>query len=125
MITWNLRFWLCLSGLATLLVCTCAAQPPENGDGFEPQFGPPPDPLSFALDTDRDGEISAAEMRRAPEILRGLDRDRNGTLTLEELLPRFPGGPGSRPGRGMGPNRPQIQLAAEFDQDANGYLYKD
>lgn len=125
MITWNLRFWLCLSGLATLLVCTCAAQPPDNGDGFEPQFGPPPDPLSFALDTDRDGEISAAEMRRAPEILRGLDRDRNGTLTLEELLPRFPGGPGSRPGRGMGPNRPQMQLAAEFDQDANGYLDTD
>tara|TARA_B100001123_G_scaffold344147_1_gene391040 strand:- start:12905 stop:15319 length:2415 start_codon:yes stop_codon:yes gene_type:complete len=125
MMTWNPRLWLCLPVLAALVVSALAAQPPDDGDGFEPRFGPPPDPLSFALDTDRDGEISAAEMRRAPEILRGLDRDRNGTLTLEELLPRFPGPPGSRPGRGMGPNRPQIQLAAEFDQDANGYLDAD
>ena len=122
MMTWNPRLWLWLPGLTTLIVSVCAAQPPDDGAGFEPRFGPPPDPLSFALDTDRDGEISAAEMRRAPEILRGLDRDRNGTLTLEELLPRFPGRPGGGPSRGMGPNRPQIQLAAEFDQDGNGYL---
>ena len=74
MMIWNPRLWLCLPGLAALVVCALAAQPPDDGDGFAPRFGPPPDPLSFALDTDRDGEISAAETRRAPEILRGLDR---------------------------------------------------
>ena len=56
-----------------------------------PPFGPPPfgppHPVMVALDRDRDGKLSAEEIRRAPKALRSLDRDGDGTLTERELHP--------------------------------------
>jgi Ca2+-binding EF-hand superfamily protein len=46
-------------------------------------------PVLDALDADHDGEISAAEMANASAVLKKLDRNRDGSLTPEEL---FPGG---------------------------------
>jgi EF hand len=44
-------------------------------------------PVLAALDTDHDGEISAKEMKRAPKALATLDKNGDGKLTLDELLP--------------------------------------
>jgi hypothetical protein len=44
-------------------------------------------PVLAALDSDHDGEISAAELARAAASLRTLDRNRDGYLTADELVP--------------------------------------
>ena len=44
-------------------------------------------PILAALDADRNGEISAAEMRNSPAMLRTLDDNHDGRLTVEEILP--------------------------------------
>jgi len=52
-----------------------------------------------ALDANRDGRISAAEIERATRALQGLDRDRDGELSFEELgITRRPGSAFGRPG---------------------------
>jgi len=78
------------------------------------------------LDVNGDGEISAAELAKAEEALRRLDRNRDGRLTGEEIFPRPPGGPdgfGRPSGFGEpGPNRAEQKLTDIFDTDGNGYL---
>ncbi|SPE32829.1 hypothetical protein SBA3_1920009 [Candidatus Sulfopaludibacter sp. SbA3] len=44
-------------------------------------------PILAALDADHNGEISAAEIRNAPAMLRTLDDNRDGKLTVDEILP--------------------------------------
>lgn len=44
-------------------------------------------PVLAALDSDHDGEISAAEIDNAPAALKSLDKNGDGMLTEEELLP--------------------------------------
>jgi Ca2+-binding EF-hand superfamily protein len=44
-------------------------------------------PILAALDADHNGEISAAEMRNAPAMLRTLDQNQDGKLTVNEILP--------------------------------------
>ena len=64
----------------------------------QPAAGRPRHPLVAALDADKDGEISAGEIQRAPEALKALDRNEDGKLSGEELGPRL--GRFRRPGRG-------------------------
>ncbi|MCW1887596.1 hypothetical protein OKA04_22860 [Luteolibacter flavescens] len=73
------------------------APPPleEKGDGQghgKPPRHPrgPGSPLVAALDTDRDGEISAEEIAAASESLATLDKNEDGELTPQELHPRPP-----------------------------------
>src|SRR5439155_14643721 len=54
------------------------AQPPPPGG---PGGGRPMNPLIRALDTDGDGEISAAEIEKAATALKALDRNNDGKLT--------------------------------------------
>lgn len=68
-----------------------AAPPPQRGDA-RPQSGgglPPRggggDPISRALDTNRDGQIDKAELNKAAEALRTLDRNEDGQITADEL----------------------------------------
>lgn len=44
-------------------------------------------PVLAALDADHDGEISAWEMEHAAQSLKTLDRNRDGYLTADELIP--------------------------------------
>ena len=72
------------------------AQPPSGG----PPMGPggfPINPLIEALDLDKDGKISAEELKQASESLKKLDKNKDGELTLEEMMPK-----GMRPGMGKG-----------------------
>ncbi|MFO0954099.1 MAG: class I SAM-dependent methyltransferase [Isosphaeraceae bacterium] len=58
---------------------------------FAQRPGPvgPSNPLLQVFDSDRDGAISPAEIEAAAGKLRGLDADRDGKLTIDEL-PRGP-----------------------------------
>ncbi len=63
----------------------------------KPQNGKPPvPPVIAALDTDRDGFISAGEIEDAAESLKKLDKNDDGSLSPEELRPHGPP-PGQRP----------------------------
>lgn len=83
-----------------------AAPPPSAGprrEGREgmreggPEGGPRPgfremnfiriDPLLAAIDSDKDGVLSAAEIKAAPAALRKLDKDGDGQLTRQEFMP--------------------------------------
>ncbi|MHC4445215.1 MAG: O-methyltransferase [Planctomycetota bacterium] len=55
----------------------------------------PMHPLMTALDADRDGTISAAEMAKAEAALKTLDKDSDGAISRDEMRQQF-GGPGSR-----------------------------
>ncbi len=70
------------------------------GSGSLPAgFGRPPSiSLQRALDTDRDGTISADEIGQATAALKRLDRNRDGKLTADELRsPPRGAGAGNRP----------------------------
>ncbi len=86
---------------------------PGGPEGHRPGgHRPPPPPLMVALDTDRDGVISAKEIANAATALKTLDKNEDGKLTHDELRPERPGRPpegrGGRPGgdRGQRPDRP-------------------
>ncbi len=67
--------------------------PPRDDDRPPPPEGGrrPKPPLITALDKDNDGALSAAEIARAPAALKALDRNRDGTITDDELRPPRPG----------------------------------
>lgn len=69
----------------------------EDGPGNEPRPGPGrgPMPIIDALDLNHDRIIDAAELAKASESLRKLDKNGDGQLSAEEFRPA--------PGRGMGP----------------------
>lgn len=62
-----------------------APKPPANA-GKRAQH----DPLFAALDTDSNGELSAAEIAAAPTSLKKLDKNADGQLTREEIRPTPP-----------------------------------
>jgi alcohol dehydrogenase (cytochrome c) len=65
-------------------------------------------PALVALDADKNGEISTAEIDAAPTALATLDKNKDGKLSEEELSPQFPGRPGQEKGdqkKGQGGKR--------------------
>jgi hypothetical protein len=86
-----------------------AGRGPSRGDSDQPRNLPPrddeqgprpdrpphpphrgPGPLLFALDTDRDGVLSAAEIAAASENLKKLDHNEDGVIDRVELRPPPP-----------------------------------
>jgi len=61
-------------------------------------------PVLRALDADEDGEISADEIKNATAALGKLDKNGDGKLTRDEVLPPFAG---ARPGEGRPEGRPE------------------
>lgn len=57
----------------------------------------PRPPLDTALDEDGDEIISAAELAKAPLLLKKLDVNGDGKLTADELQPKRPEGASARP----------------------------
>jgi Ca2+-binding EF-hand superfamily protein len=91
-------------------------------------------PVLNALDSNRDGVISADEIRHSPEALRTLDKNGDGTLTRDEYSPNFGGrGPGREGGRGEGrgegpppdPSNELVQTLMGFDKNHDGKISKD
>jgi hypothetical protein len=82
---------------------------PPKPDGEGPQGPPPghrpPPPVIAALDTDKDGTISAEELKAAPESLLTLDENGDGALSPQELHPHGP--PPPREGGPDGDGGPQ------------------
>ena len=79
---------------------------PEGGRrGRGPGEGGRRDPLTAALDTNRDGTISPDEIAAAPEALKKLDADGDGRLTVDEVRPAFGRGRGERNGSDGGDRR--------------------
>lgn len=80
----------------------------RDGQGGRPRFDfSRLNPLLVAIDKDKDGTISAAELKGASAALATLDKNKDGKLTRDEMRPDFsqfrrPGGEGGRPGGGGG-----------------------
>ncbi len=82
-------------------------------------------PVLAALDTDRNGVLSAGEIAAAPQSLRTLDTNADQQLSLDEIRPADRGrgfrGPrqgasgddAAGPGRGRGPQGPRRQTAPQ------------
>ncbi len=94
-------------------------------------------PIMMVLDADQDGTISAEEIDMAVVALKKLDKNKDGKLTMDELMPSFegmgPGGPGGFGGGGFGGGpggggfnggNPQemVTRLMEGDKDNDGYL---
>ena len=99
-----------LLGLSLAGAAMVSAQPPEGGNNPPPPRegqppgggrGPRPNPLAEALDKDRDGDISAEELKEATASLQTLDANKDGILSREEMRP-----PGPPPGGPEGEGRP-------------------
>ncbi len=128
----------------TLVTClspgTHAEEPgrPEDHQGMRGHRPPPP--MILALDTDRDGEISASELSNAVDALKELDKNDDGQLDRSELMPKPPrghGAPGPRredanyPKPPHGPRGEQAVQTSEIvarwmklDKDGDGTLTK-
>ena len=121
------------SGAVAAIAIAAAAglaftQEPVPGQrGRRPGF---PSPIFNALDANRDGTLSSAEIANAPATLRTVDRSGDGALSAEEFRPAFRGGRGER-GRGRGDEPGQTppagadDLAAmlmAFDKNGDGQL---
>jgi len=67
-------------------------------------------PLMRAFDTDGDGELSTVEIQKAASVLRSIDRDRDGNVTVDELREQMRQDRGGRPGdRREGGGRRDVQ----------------
>lgn len=111
-------------------VTLASAQAPEGAGPRRGPGGRGPSPVIRALDVDKNGEISAAEIANAAAALRTLDTDNDGALAATELRPARPAhapvppADGSRPGRSgggrpAGGSRPvePVMLALDADND--------
>jgi Ca2+-binding EF-hand superfamily protein len=79
---------------------------PATGDtaqGPRPPHMPPP-PVIVALDTDKNGSVSAAELENAATSLKTLDENSDGALSIQELLDIGP--PPPHMNEEDGPQRP-------------------
>jgi hypothetical protein len=94
---------------------TIWAQSPEPKDKPEgPHPKPPVHPVWTALDTDKDGELSAEEIEAAAEALAKLDANEDGKITRDEVKPPAP------PEDQLAPKMkrpPPIVAALDGDQD--------
>jgi hypothetical protein len=78
---------------------------PGQGGGFGGRGGfRPPNPVMEAIDKNKDGTLSADELKNATKALAALDKNKDGKIDREEMRPQFDRGQGGRgegrPGQG-------------------------
>ena len=89
----------------------------EGGFGGRGGFRSP-NPLMEAIDKDKDGSLSAEEMKNASKALAALDKNKDGKIDQEEMRSQFDRGQGGgreefrRPGQG-GQGRPEVPRGRE------------
>ncbi len=81
-------------------------------------------PLVQALDADKDGEISADEIAKAPAALKTLDKNGDGKLSGDEIRPN-PGGMGGERGGPRADTAEAINGMMAFDKNGDGKLSAD
>jgi hypothetical protein len=115
-------FALCLMGLA---VAQQQSGQTSTGNGSNQPPPPPrcqpPNPIMTALDTDKDGKLSAEEIANAATALAGLDTNGDGTLSADELRPARPEGAKDGQARNGQAPKPGDQIM-RLDTDGNGYV---
>ena len=78
---------------------------PDGGEGGRGGFRPP-NPIMEAIDKNKDGTITADELKNASKALAALDKNKDGKIDQEEMRPQFDRGQGGgregfrRPGQG-------------------------
>ncbi len=114
---------LCLIGLAVAQQSRAKAVKNTEGDSSElqpppppPPGMPPPNPLMVALDTDKDGALSASEISGAATALAKLDTNADGQVSADELRPPRPEPP--KDGEAPKPGDHIMRL----DTDKDGYV---
>src|SRR3954449_3089710 len=107
--------------LCAVALCLSAQEPPRPGFiRFHP--------LLSALDSNHDGVISSAELQSAPAVLATLDADKNGSVSADQMRPaRFGRGQGSEQRPGPGESQPpsaseMVKTLMSFDADGDGKL---
>ena len=81
-------------------------------------------PVLAALDTNKDGVISAEEIANAPAALKKLDKNGDGKITEDEVRPaRREGERGPAPGAAN--VAATVKRLMEFDKNGDGKLAKD
>jgi len=105
-----------LAALAVALVSyavVAQTAPPRRDSYRRPQH-----PVVAALDADKNGEISAAEIAAAPAALAKLDKSKDGKLSAEEIGTRRRGPrPGPRPGTGRDTSMFTCPLKPKTDEE--------
>ena len=146
------RWTIVLAAMVALVLVADAAtaQPPGGGgrrpggaDGDRQPGGPggrgsgfrfPPSPMMSALDADKDGELSAKEIKNASDALKKLDKNNDGKVDRNELRPPRPTGrsrggrPGEgsgRPGGGSGGRESFAERLMGFDKNGDEKISKD
>ena len=85
----------------------------------------PPNPVMEAIDKNKDGTLSADELKNAAKALAALDKNKDGKIDQEEMRPQFDRGQGgregfSRPGQGGQGGRPDFRRPGEGGQGGRG-----
>jgi hypothetical protein len=113
--------------VATSITAASAQPPPGNSNRRQPPHPPVP-PIFAELDTNHDRALSEEELQAGFKIL---DRNRDGEITPDELMPppdggrpprtpKEPKGPPEGP-QGPPPNKPPVPpLVAALDADHDG-----
>jgi hypothetical protein len=80
----------------------------------------------MALDTNTNGVLEASEIANANIALKALDKNGDGKLTADELMPQFPAGSHQvRQGPAPGGKHPVPPLMAALDTNGDGELDAD
>ncbi len=118
------RLLLALPLVSSSLLLAQPALPGENGPRRGPGGHGRFHPILRALDSDRNGAISATEIAQAPVLLAALDLNGDGIVAVDELRPPRPAGAPARPAPppGTARSRPLDPVMLALDANQDGHL---